>query len=301
MLAKRRTISNKETMIIEKVQFKYSKGDKVRYTKDKYKYLYWTKKSDVPVTEREYTIDGYGFDITSEGIRKWYLFHAYCDEYFEYHEKVNEELLEPISEPTPNIITDIHFKDVFDEDLEIGDNVYHDVYTLTNRKVGIYSLGFFRMGNIKGFRYSHNDHFSYEKNVMMQDCQSPNSGEKYITNRNDICTSVCKTLPDKKTIIRDIIKNPYVGLYHYKGNFDSLYKSEVNGLEFLGISEELFNETWEEIKKEKEEGKKTTKKKKTTTTSSTKKKKKKNDEDIINKIKEMSDEEKKELLKLLQS
>lgn len=124
------------------VTYKFSPGDKVLlktleglgYGQLSHRLSYDDRKNYIPV---EYTIDGYGYDIDEQGNHhKYYLLHAYCDKYIEYHGKFSEDCFDSADGDNHEMIVDIRFEDLFGEPIELGDTIYEDVYSLRiNRDV----------------------------------------------------------------------------------------------------------------------------------------------------------------------
>lgn len=100
------------------VQLKYNIGDVVSVK-------HWR---DIPKEENKFRVDGYMIsfkDNTEPSIS--YVFHAYMNKYIGYHDLFLEEKILPLGENHPHQV-EIDVKDVFDNDINIGDQVYYGLY-----------------------------------------------------------------------------------------------------------------------------------------------------------------------------
>ena len=113
------------------LNYKYSIGDKVLLTSMPM-YRYWAtspflEREPESALPKEYEINGYGYEVTADGIRQFYRLHAYCDKLITYHNQVSEDILAPYGECHPfSIESDVLSKE--GRAIKIGDEVFESVY-----------------------------------------------------------------------------------------------------------------------------------------------------------------------------
>ena len=108
------------------ITFKYNIGDMVTLIKlPKYPNCssrYYEKE----FSPKQYKIDGYKYAIRKDGKDEiLYRLDAYCDDYLNYHNWITEDYIE--GEGTTHT-EDIEFKSIDGEELKIGDMVYTGIY-----------------------------------------------------------------------------------------------------------------------------------------------------------------------------
>ena len=111
--------------------FKYDIGDVVTLVKlpdlfDKNRCRSFTSKHLDVFSPKQYKVKGYSFTILEDGSYEYkYSLHAYCDDWLDYHNWLTEDYLE--GEGTHHD-KDICFKSADGADLNIGDIVYTSLY-----------------------------------------------------------------------------------------------------------------------------------------------------------------------------
>lgn len=111
--------------------FKYNIGDIVTLVKlpdlfDKNRCRTWSSKKPNAFSPKQYKVKGYSFTILEDGSYEYrYSLHAYNDDWLDYHNWLTEDYLE--GEGTHHN-ADICFKSADGDDLNIGDIVYTSLY-----------------------------------------------------------------------------------------------------------------------------------------------------------------------------
>ena len=111
--------------------FKYDIGDVVTLVKlpdlfDKNRCRIFASKHLGTFSPKQYKVKGYSFTILEDGSYEYkYSLHAYCDDWLDYHNWLTEDYLE--GEGTHHD-KDICFKSADGADLNIGDIVYTSLY-----------------------------------------------------------------------------------------------------------------------------------------------------------------------------
>lgn len=111
--------------------FKYDIGDVVTLVKlpdlfDKNRCRTWSSKKPNAFSPKQYKVKGYSFTILEDGSYEYrYSLHAYADDWLDYHNWLTEDYLE--GEGTHHN-EDVCFKSADGDDLNIGDIVYTSLY-----------------------------------------------------------------------------------------------------------------------------------------------------------------------------
>ena len=112
------------------LKLKYSIGDEVKFNSSinhfHYGYrTYWS--GEIPEEDNHWKIDGYAAFVEKDGIKVKYCFHAYCSKYFDYHELIDEDKLEAISEAHPQEF-EWEIKDLFGNPIGFNETLYYGLY-----------------------------------------------------------------------------------------------------------------------------------------------------------------------------
>lgn len=291
------------------VKLKYSKGDTVSVRKPSWEekdyyslsYSKWTFQS-IPDEVNKYVVDGYHITFREEQEPIiTYLFHSYLDNFIDYHDHVPECLLTPITENHPQEI-EFEVKDVFGEDINLGDQVYHGLYQSHNDGIdATNTMSFIDGGNVYKIVYAHNDYWNegvniwYYNNFLTVD----KNGKDYVdgrrpgNNQRAVPSTLCKTVPE--TFYKDIINAAWDRYSYLYDEYDAYTFKCL--MEHFGQYEFAY-EYLMKLEEQKEKAKANKTKRKTKVQVKTEKKK--SISTLKKDIDNLTVKEKEELLKLLQ-
>ena len=142
------------------LRYKYNIGDKVRLMSLP-DLRYWSSSPSACSDEKssllpkEYEINGYGYTVTEDGIQQYYRLHAYCDAVLDYHNRVREDILEPVGESHPFVL-ESDIKSIEGRVIKIGDEIFDNIYRNpcgSNDYIPNVSFSFAGHGTVETIRY----------------------------------------------------------------------------------------------------------------------------------------------------
>ena len=258
------------------VNFKYNIGDMVTLIKLPDYLNLSSNYYKVEFRPKQYKIDGYKFVINEDGKQEiLYRLYAYCDDYLEYHNWITEDHFEGTGNSHSE---EINFISIDGEELKIGDIVYTNIYYGRNRDYCYMSpdFTFARKVKIKSLIYSGTtiDKFCYK---FYGDELYPKNG--YPCYIDGFVSLVMKNVTEQFVI--DYVKASKELRENPSNEKISCYDERKKWLNELGVYDDvckLYNQK--------------------STKQSTKKKEKKQDS-VKNILSNLSEDQKREMLKLL--
>ena len=273
------------------ISFKYNIGDIVTLVKlpgnfDKNRSRLHMHKNPGEFSPKQYKVKGYSFAVLGDGSYEYrYSLHAYNDDWLTYNNWLTEDYLE--GEGTRHD-KDVCFKSADGDDLNIGDVVYTSLYYGSKRVSE--SCTFTKKIRVAKLIYSKETIYDpiekIEGDVLIDTlCPSINGS---LNKESSLCNAVLKNVTEQ--FLCDFVKTCKYYRINPRNEKLSGYKSRKFWLDELGIFDDVCKRYSSRSKKT-SEVKKSPKKE-----FSNKNKNSRNIEEILSGL---SDEEKKEMLKLL--